>query len=80
MYPESLVELINISCTGFLIVTCASGKRNREKRSDGVTGITRKSHGSMLLQLIAKMSRNNSALDVCSTFLMHHFSDCLWEL
>ena len=80
MYPESLVELINISCTGFLIVTCASGKRNREKRSDGVTGITRKSHGSMLLQLIAKMSRNNSAEDVCSTVSIHHFSDCLWEL
>jgi hypothetical protein len=45
-----------------------------------VTGITRKSHGSMLLQLIANMSRNNSAVDVCSTFSMHHFSDWLWEL
>jgi len=56
------------------------GREIGRKGGMDVTGIISKSHGSMLLELIAKMSRNNSAVDVCSIFLINHFPDCLWEL
>jgi hypothetical protein len=66
MNPESLAELCIISYTGFGHVTCASGRDIGRKRGMDVTGITSKSQGSKLLQLIANMSRNNLAVDVCS--------------
>jgi hypothetical protein len=57
-----------------------AGREIGKKGGMEVTGINSKSHGSMLLEMIANMSRNNSAVDVCSIFLLNHFSDCLWEL
>jgi len=86
MYPVSLVERGNTELHWFLSYNmCAQVHRWVERlwamiggcQGGRGAGITSKAHGSMLLVFTANMSRNNSAVDVCSIFLMHHFSDCL---
>jgi len=54
-----------------------AGREIGRKGGMDMTGIISKSHGSLLLELIAKISRNNSAGDVCSLFLINHFPDSL---
>jgi hypothetical protein len=61
MYPESLVELGNIELHWFLSFNMCAQTASKEGGREGWGGarMTRKANGSMLLDFIANMSRNN---------------------